>query len=539
LRALLAALVVVAVAGVPASAQLTPASSYGEAVLVVSGRGWGHGVGMSQYGAYGQARAGRTYDQILGHYYTGTAIGKAGRKEVRVLLAEGRRAVTISSTLPYTAVDASGAIYKLPRGALTLRSDLALPSEGGVTALAVAPLVLRPAKKAVLAVDGRPYRGKLELVPQGQFLRVVNVVSLENYLQGVVAGEMPFSWPAEALKAQAVAARSYALASLVKGKPFDLYSDVRSQVYRGVAGETPSTTKAVLDTTAEVVLYGGKVATTFYFSTSGGKTASAADVFGLSIPYLVSRPDPWDKASPYHRWGPVLLGARTVQAKLATDGRVIDATGTATPSGRLRALVVQTTAGPQTVPASLLRTALGLRSTWITVGVLRLDRPSTGTIAFGSAAQLTGVVRFLGTPRLASSLDGSSWSEGTEVTFDKTGIVTADVKPTRTMRYRLEAEGGVSPALLVQVTPRIQLTRPTASDPTTLRGTVRPRLVDAVVAIERRKGSSWVLVGETTVDAAGSFALTLDAVVSPGVYRARLPATNGLAAGTSPVLQVS
>ena len=116
-----------------------------------------------------------------------------------------------------------------------------MPSEGGVTALAVAPLVLRPPKKAVLAVDGRPYRGKLELVPQGQFLRVVNIVSLENYLQGVVAGEMPFSWPAEALKAQAVAARSYALASLVKGKPFDLYSDVRSQVYRGVAGETPST----------------------------------------------------------------------------------------------------------------------------------------------------------------------------------------------------------------------------------------------------------------------------------------------------------
>jgi SpoIID/LytB domain protein len=538
LRALLAALlVVVAVAGVPASAQLTPAS-YGEAVFVVSGRGWGHGVGMSQYGAYGQARAGRTYDQILGHYYTGTAIGKAGRKEVRVLLAEGRRAVTVSSTLPYTAVDASGATYKLPRGALTLRSDLALPSEG-VTALAVAPLVVRPAKKAVLAVDGRPYRGKLELVPQGQFLRVVNIVSLENYVQGVVAGEMPFSWPVEALKAQAVAARSYALAGLVKGKPFDLYSDVRSQVYRGVAGETPSTTKAVLDTAAEVVLYGGKVATTFYFSTSGGKTASAADIFGLDIPYLVSRPDPWDKASPYHRWGPVLLGARTVQAKLATAGRVIDATGTATQSGRLRALVVQTTAGPQTVPASLLRTAFALRSTWITVGVLRLDRPSAGTIAFGSAAQLTGVVRFLGTPRLASSLDGSSWSEGTEVTFDKTGIVTADVKPTRTMRYRLEAEGGASPALLVQVTPRIQLTRPAASDPTTLRGTVRPRLVDAVVAIERRRGSSWVSVGETTVDAAGSFALTLDAVVPPGVYRARVPATNGLATGTSPVLQVT
>ena len=138
---------------------------------------------------------------------------------------------------------------------------------------------------------------------------------------------MPYTWPAEALKAQAVAARSYALASLVKGKPFDLYSDPRSQVYLGVAGEKASTTQAVTATAGEVVLYGGKVATTYYFSTSGGKTASAADVFGFDVPYLVSRPDPWDKLSPYHRWGPVLIGARTVQSKLGIDARVVDATG--------------------------------------------------------------------------------------------------------------------------------------------------------------------------------------------------------------------
>ena len=520
---------------VPAAGQQLPASSYGEAVFVVSGRGWGHGVGMSQYGAYGQAQAGRSYDEILGHYYTGTTIGKAGRKEVRVLLAEGRPAVTVSSNLPFTAVDGSGAIYKLPKGALTLRSDLALPAE----ALAVAPLVLRPAKKGLLALDGRLYRGKLELVPQGGFLRVVNVVSLESYLQGVVAGEVPYSWPAEALKAQAVAARSYALANLVKGKAFDLYSDVRSQVYLGVSGEKASTTKAVADTVGQVVLYGGKVATTYYFSTSGGKTASAADVFGFSVPYLVSRPDPWDKASPHHRWGPVLFGARTLQSKLGGDARVVDATGAATPSGRLRSLVVSTTAGSETVPASLLRTALGLRSTWITVGVLRLDKPSTGVVAFGSAARLSGIVRFLGTPRLAASPDGTSWSAGTEVTFDKSGIVTADVKPTRTTRYRLQAEGGASPALLVQVTPRLQLARPTPLDPATLRGTVRPRLAGATVEIERRKGSSWTPFGEATVDAAGAFALTVDPVIPTGAYRARMSATNGLAAGASPVLQVS
>ena len=134
MRALVAATVLVLTVVTVASAagQQTPPSSYGEAVFLVSGRGYGHGVGMSQYGAYGQALAGRTYDQILAHYYTGTELGKAGRKEVRVLLAEGRRAVTISSSLPFIAVDATGATYRLPKGPLTVRPDLSIPSEAGL-----------------------------------------------------------------------------------------------------------------------------------------------------------------------------------------------------------------------------------------------------------------------------------------------------------------------------------------------------------------------------------------------------------------------
>jgi stage II sporulation protein D len=538
-RLLLAALAIVFTVSVAsASGQQGPPASYGEATFVVSGRGYGHGVGMSQYGAYGQALAGRTYEQILAHYYTATEIGKAGRKEVRVLLAEGRRAVTISSSAPYTALDATGTTFKIPKGPLTLRSDLELPSEGG-PANAVQPLVIRPGKNALLTFDGRAYRGKLELLPQGEFLRVVNVAALESYLQGVVAGEVPYSWPAEVLKAQAVAARSYALANLVKSKPFDLYSDMRSQVYLGVAGERPSTSKAVAATAGQVVLYGGKVATTYYFSTSGGKTASALDVFGTDVPYLVSRPDPWDRASPYHRWGPVLLGARTLQSKLGADGRVIDATATATPSGRIRSLVVHTTNGPETVPASLVRTALGLRSTWISVGVLRLDKPSASAVTFGTTAQLGGVVRGLGTPRLESSPDGAAWSGAREVTFDKAGVITADVKPVRATRYRLDAEGGSSPAVLVQVAPRIQLIRPTGLEPTILRGTVRPKIAGALVVVERRKGTSWSTIGEASVDASGAFVLELEAIVPTGAYRARIAATDGFVAGTSPVLQVT
>jgi stage II sporulation protein D len=538
-RALLAVIALVPVVLVAsASGQQTPASAYGEAVFVVSGRGWGHGVGMSQYGAYGQALAGRTYDQILGHYYSGTTIGRAGRKEVRVLLAEGRRAVTISSGAPYFAADATGTTYKLPKGPLTLRAGLEVPTEAGPVP-AAQPLVLRPGKKALLALDGRLFRGKLELVAQGEFLRVVNVVSVESYIQGVVAGEVPFGWPAEVLKAQAVAARSYALANLVKGKPFDLYSDVRSQVYLGVAGEKPSTTAAVTATAGEVVLYGGKVATTYYFSTSGGKTASAEDVFGFSVPYLVSRPDPWDKASPHHKWGPVLLGARTVQSKLGLDARVVDAKGAATPSGRLRSIAFETTAGAEQVPGTVVRTSLGLRSTWITFGVLRLDRPSGGPVVFGAGARLSGVGRGLGVPTLTASADGASWSSVVTVAPDAAGAVAFEVKPVRSTRYRLEAGGGASPALLVQVTPRLTLSRPSATEPFVLSGSVRPRLQGGVVAIERRKGTAWVTVGEATVDTAGAFRLELDALVPAGSYRARMSATDGFASATSPVVQVS
>jgi hypothetical protein len=252
----------------------------------------------------------------------------------------------------------------------------------------------------------------------------------------------------------------------------------------------------------------------------------------------VSRPDPWDKLSPYNHWGPVLLGARTVQSKLGADGRVLDARGVATPSGRLRTVTLDTTTGNEQVPATLVRTALGLRSTWVTIGVLRLDRPSRGAVVFGSSTHLSGVGRGLGTPRLASSPDGAGWTTVVTVAPDTAGGLALDVSPTRTTRYRLEAEGGASPALLVQVAPRLTLAKPTVLAPGVLTGTIRPKVPGAQIAIERKKGSSWVLVGEVVADVTGAFELELDAAVPPGSYRARSAATAGFVAGTSPTVQV-
>lgn len=507
-----------------------PENAPGEAVFVVTGRGWGHGVGMSQYGAYGQAREGRTYDEILAYYYYGTELGRAPTKVVRVLLAEGRRALTVSSTAPFRAVDASGAVTKLAAGALVLGPDLRLP---GVEPAARGPLVFR-AGKAPLALDGRLYRGKLEVAQQGRFLRVVNRVGLESYLQGVVAGEMPHTWPAEALRAQAVAARTYALKNLVKGKPFDLYSDVRSQVYGGVAEEEPEASAAVRATSGRVVTYGGELATTYYFSTSGGRTASAEDVFGFSVPYLISRPDPWDKASPFHRWGPLSIGARTVQSKLELEARVLDVAGTPTPSGRLRSLTFQTLAGPTSIPAALVRTGLGLRSTWINVGVLRLDRPRTSSVVFGSSLRLVGIARGLAAPRLASSADGTTWTAVNGLGRTADGAVSRAVKPLQTTRYRLEGGGAASQVVVLRVAPRVRLAAPV--EPDVLTGTVRPRLPRAVVHVERQQGAGWVHVAEVLADGTGAFRVALELV--PGIYRARVSPSGGFVEGVSPPLTV-
>ena len=496
---------------------------------------------MSQYGAFGQAKQGKTYDEILAYYYSGTKLGRAGRKEVRVLLAEGRRAVSISSPAPFRAVDAAGTVVKLPAGAVTLTPELLLPA---AAAPAKGPLVVR-AGKAPVSLDGRAYRGRFEVVAQGGFLRVINHVGLEDYIQGVVADEMPHTWPLEALKAQAVAARSYALKSIVKGKPFDLYADVRSQVYGGIAAEEPTSTAAVRATAGRVVTYDGQIATTYYFSTSGGKTANAEDVFGVAVPYLISRPDPWDKISPLHRWGPLLLGARTVQAKFGAGSRVLDLTSVETPSGRLRSLTVHTVAGSTSVPPSVVRSSLGLRSTWITVGVLRLDRPRA-SVEFGSPLRLTGVARNVASPQLASSATSATWTPLGALERASDGSFSRSVEPAKTTYYRIEGSRAAVPGtaqqteqlrsqvLLVRVAPRVRLQRP--AEPGVLAGTVRPRLSGAIAHVERQRGSMWVHVGEVLVDDSGAF--RVEAQLVPGTYRARVTAGGGFAEGVSPLLTV-
>src|SRR5512133_458078 len=320
----------------------------GSPTFVISGRGWGHGVGMAQWGAYGFAQQGASYEDILAHYYRGTTLGPAPVSRVRVFLAEGRSRLTVASEAAFTVRDGIGQLWHLPAGPSSFgpglrikTSDFPQPQE------LPAPLTFI-AGASPLRFGDRPYRGQVQVSVANGALRAVNLVGLEAYLYGVVPSEMPRTWLPEALKAQAVAARSYALAVRKTGSWFDLYPDTRSQVYLGIAHEAPSTTAAVQDTAGQVVLYGGRVATTYFFSSSGGRTSAASEVWpsALPVPYLVSVNDPYDTISPSHRWGPTVISAARLRTVLRVRGPLSDVTMQTGPSGRVQA---ETAAGERGV----------------------------------------------------------------------------------------------------------------------------------------------------------------------------------------------
>jgi stage II sporulation protein D len=348
--------------------------------LVVDGRGWGHGVGMSQYGAYGYAlREGRDHRFILAHYYTGSGYGTAPAARMNVLLKR-QRAPRISGATRARA--ATGRRIRLDdahlyrfRAISRGRIQVINTFNGRTKARLLAPVTVSGGASTVLrgtaenGLSNGIYRGRMVLSRDGRAVLVVNSVGLEQYLYGVVPSEMPASWPPEALEAQAVVARSYALKSRRPGAVFDVFSDVRSQVYRGVLAETTATNAAVQATRARVVTAGGDIAQTFFFSTSGGRTASNEEAFGgTPISYLRPVDDPYDNLSPYHAWEATFTKRQaTRKLKSVTSGRFQGLrVAMRTASGRAATVLVRGSDGDQTVSAATVRTLLGLRSTWIT-----------------------------------------------------------------------------------------------------------------------------------------------------------------------------
>jgi SpoIID/LytB domain protein len=347
---------------------------------IVHGRGFGHGVGMSAYGAYGYALHGKGYRFILGHYYTGTTIGQlAAPRVVRVLLDISPGDVVFSG-----ATGACGQSLDPKRSyeAHRVARSVRLRTSGGKP-LANCGRRLRAAGAGSIDIAGLGrYRGALETVPTDESsgsLNVVNALAVDQYVKGVIPNESPPSWPMAELQAQAVASRSFALTGGVGGNGFDLYSDTRSQVYKGLESEYRSSNEAAESTRGQVVMYGGKIAETLFSACSGGHTESIQDVFGgPAIPYLQGVPDPYDGECPLHEWTLRFSGPE-ISAKLGAylDGRlkqvVVTRTGV-TP--RIIEAKLIGTGGDTMVTGEQLEVALGGYATWMTFQKVVAGKPA-------------------------------------------------------------------------------------------------------------------------------------------------------------------
>jgi stage II sporulation protein D len=383
------------------------APAHAASKFVIRGAGFGHGVGMSQYGADGYAQHGKDYRFILGHYYTGTQVSPlVSSPTVRVLLQTGSRASfsgasaaggrKLDPNQTYTVVPAGLGQVQLRSSAghtlKTFSADVKVSGPG--------PLHLAGTQQNGLS-DGR-YRGSLDFKPTAVgTLEAINVVNIEDYVRGVVGAESPPSWPAAALQAQAVAARTYAITT-GGGADYDQYADTRSQMYRGVSVETASTESAVTSTSGQVVTYQGKPVVTYFFSTSGGHTENIENSFIGSPPkpWLKGVSDPYDNVSPKHRWGPYTMTMSQAASKLSglVKGKFkgIDVTQRGV-SPRVVYADVVGSGGRTRVTGPELRGRFGLFDSWATFNVVSSSgqtqnpAPSTDTSAPSSDGTTGGV----------------------------------------------------------------------------------------------------------------------------------------------------
>lgn len=368
--------------------------------LYFSGNGSDHGVGLSQYGARGRAAAGQTYDQILAHYYTDTTIGTVDPSQtIRVRLAN---AYVPSDSAParvtarggsWTAaafVDDNGDPIVFPPD-----SYLDLLLKGGAWTAVVsdstgARLASAPATDVLMEGSDSAtefemhfrdslkkydlYRGDMRLLVDGDGVDAINILALDDYVRGVVPAEVPPLWPIEAVKAQAVAARSYGYRHLRPNRDWDVVPTSANQVYGGVVLEHWKSNQAVDETANQVVMYDGAVANTFFFTVAGGYTenneyawpSTKGKVVATPIPYLRGVPDydengvAYDANAPGFAWQSGVFTWAQLQTILDSDsrtdvGKLLDITFDRGVSGRIYRATITGSLGTQHVSGAVFK----------------------------------------------------------------------------------------------------------------------------------------------------------------------------------------
>jgi SpoIID/LytB domain protein len=391
--ATLALVVAGALVGAPAaSADGAIAAKSGS--FTVRGSGFGHGWGMSQYGAYGAAVKGLSWKQILAFYYPGTTRSTLSSRTIRVWITadsdgdlrvrpakglkitSGSKSYKVPTGSTYKAwrISRSGSGYKLryqtSSGAWKTRSTgLGTGTWKASTSSGVVTVIMPGGSR-------REYRGTVSLVKRGSSGRSVNTVSMENYVRSVVPSEMPTSWALEAVKAQAVAARTYAakLRSRATSSGYDICDTTACQVYSGYA-RTVSGKRTVRETTRGnaaakatanvIVTYKGSIALTQFASSNGGAAARGDYV------YLKAHADPYDGVVKSQAWSKKITAAAVGRHWSVGTVKKIQITardGSGSWGGRVRTMKIIGSKRTVTITGSAFKSAFGLRSSLFTLG---------------------------------------------------------------------------------------------------------------------------------------------------------------------------
>lgn len=282
---------------------------------------------------------------------------------LRVVLKENVKQVAVGSSTKAVIKDATGN----PLGEVEGMSGFRAESGKGKVRLGQwqgRQLEIDPKGDGYVWIGDRWYRGETKLIHDGSDLTVINQVNIEDYLYSVVGGEMVASWPLEALKAQAVAARSYALhkQESAQNRLYDVKSTTASQVYKGIKSETPRTVEAVNTTQGQVLTYGDRPILAVFHSSSGGHTENVEDVWSRPLPYLRGVAD-YDQTAPVYQWEK-RLSKGEMGRRLGNLGAIQSLIPQqTTPQGRIVKLKVVGDRATQTISGNEFRKALDLRST--------------------------------------------------------------------------------------------------------------------------------------------------------------------------------
>lgn len=355
----------------------------------VRGTGYGHGWGMSQWGAYGAAVKGLSWQRILGFYYPGTTLQKTSTThlrvhisvdndaDLRVLPSAGLRVYNVGTSTSYTLPTGSGYTqWRMRRSSGRYQLQYKTTSGTWVTKSANGLSTSKAwrfdnsANVLSVVIPGggvRQLRGQTGLVFTAGSAITVNRLPLEQYVQGVVPAEMPTSWHLEAVKAQSVAARSYALRikAASTSTAYDICDTIACQVYRGKSAETTRGNQAAAATAGYAVMYRGAVALTQFSASNGGARAKG------SQPYLAAGTDPYDGVMTSQAWTRSVTTSALTKAfpgigtisKVQVTGR----DGVGAWGGRLVTVKLYGSTGTKTVDGATFRRALGLRSSLLTL----------------------------------------------------------------------------------------------------------------------------------------------------------------------------